>query len=95
MTEDNLDIKIVLGGRTYKLKVLPREESIVRAAVKEINSQLIDYQQKFQSKDKQDFLTMMLLEQKVNAIRKENSENISENWSKKLDELDSLLTKYL
>lgn len=95
MVDNHLNINIILVGRTYKLKVNPAEEAMVRQAVKEINDQVLDYQQKFPSKDKQDFLIMLLLQQKVDVLRNAGLQTQSDEWAKKLEVLDSLLTKNL
>lgn len=95
MVDDQLNINIVLVGRPYKLKVIPAEEFMVRQAVKNINDQVLDYQQKFPSKDKQDFLIMLLLQQKVDALRNVGIPAQPDEWTERLDALDSLLTKNL
>lgn len=95
MVDNNININIILVGRPYKLKVDPAEEAMVRQAVKDINDQVSDYQQKFPSKDKQDFLIMLLLQQKVETLRKTGVQTQSEEWAARLDTLDSLLTQNL
>lgn len=95
MIDTHININVVLVGRNYKLRVEPSEESMVRQAAKEINDKISDYQSKFPSKDKQDFLTMLLLEQKVEALRKIGVQAQSDDWAKKLDALDHLLSQNL
>jgi len=95
MLDTTININIVLVGRPYKLKVEPSEESIVRQAAKEINDQVQDYQQKFPSKDKQDFLIMLLLQQRVDALKRAAAAGKTDEWADKLDALDQLLTKHL
>ena len=95
MIDKNININVVLVGRTYKLKVNPAEEAIVRQAAKDINDQVQDYQQQFPSKDKQDFLIMLLFQQKVEALKNTGVATQSDEWLKKLDSLDALLTKTL
>lgn len=91
--DDYLSISVVVVGRPFKLRVKPAEEEIVRQAVKEINDKVSDYQQQFPSKDKQDFLSMILLQEKVDAFRKEGTLTQSQEWSEKMDELDAILTQ--
>ncbi|MCO5231174.1 MAG: cell division protein ZapA [Chitinophagales bacterium] len=95
MIDNHINIQLVLAGRQYKLKVDPAEEAIVRSAAKDINDQIIDYQQKFPSKDKQDFLIMLLLHQKVESFRKSGNQSQSDQWMDRLNELDDLLTQNL
>ncbi|HZH68282.1 MAG TPA: cell division protein ZapA [Chitinophagales bacterium] len=93
--DDYLSINITLVGRPFKLKVKPEEEEMVRLAANEINEKVLEYQQSFPSKDKQDFLTMMVLQLKVDLLRVEGAKSQTEEWSEKLDALDALLTKNL
>ena len=95
MIDTHININVVLVGRTYKLKVNPAEEAIVRQAAKDINDQVQDYQQQFPSKDKQDFLIMLLFQQKVETLKNTGVATQSDEWLKKLDSLDALLTKTL
>lgn len=95
MIDTHININIVLLGRNYKLKVEPSEEAMVRQAAKEINDKVLDYQSKFPSKDKQDFLIMILLQQKVDSFRKSNVQSSSDDWNNKLDALDQLLSQHL
>ena len=95
MIDNHININVVLVGRTYKLKVNPAEEAIVRQAAKVINDQVQDYQQQFPSKDKQDFLIMLLFQQKVESLKNTGVATQSDEWTKKLDLLDALLTKNL
>lgn len=95
MIDTHININVVLVGRTYKLKVNPAEEAIVRQAAKEINDQVQDYQQQFPSKDKQDFLIMLLFQQKVEVLKNTGVSTQSDEWSNKFDLLDALLTKNL
>lgn len=95
MIDTHININVVLVGRTYKLKVKPAEEAIVRQAAKDINDQVQDYQQQFPSKDKQDFLIMLLFQQKVEVLKNTGVSTQSEEWSSKFDLLDALLTKNL
>lgn len=95
MIDNHININVVIVGRTYKLKVNPAEEAIVRQAAKEINDQVQDYQQQFPSKDKQDFLIMLLFQQKVEVLKSSGIATQSDEWTNKLDLLDALLTNSL
>lgn len=95
MIDTHININIVLLGRNYKLKVEPSEEALVRQAAKDINDKVLDYQSQFPSKDKQDFLIMILLQQKVDSLRKTGVQTQTEEWSQKLDALDQLLSQHL
>lgn len=92
MFDNALNISVLIAGRPYKLKVTPEEEVYVRQAAKELNDKVQQYQSQFTSKDKQDFLAMIALQQRVDLLKhKAPSEDQSE-WLEKIDALDKLLS---
>lgn len=59
---NELSIKVNIADRHYPLKVTPEQEIVVRQAAKLINDKLKLLQQQFEVKDKQDMLSMTVLE---------------------------------
>ncbi|TAF51272.1 MAG: cell division protein ZapA [Sphingobacteriia bacterium] len=58
---ETLPINIVLADRTYRLKVDPAEESMVRKTAELINQKMGEFRLQFAGKDTQDYLAMVLL----------------------------------
>jgi len=56
-----IPINIVLGGRTYRLKINTEDEEKVRAMAKKLNEQLTVFKTEYAGKDMQDYLAMVLL----------------------------------
>lgn len=56
-----LTINIVIGDRTYRIKVEPQNEEAVRKAVKTINDKIQDFRSSFAGKDMQDYVAMVLV----------------------------------
>ena len=56
-----LTINIVIGDRSYRIKIEPKDEEPVRKAVKVINDKIIDYKTQFSGKDMQDYVAMVLV----------------------------------
>ena len=52
---------ILIGDRTYRLKVKPADEENLRKTVKLINDKIIEYKTNFAGKDMQDYIAMVLL----------------------------------
>jgi Cell division protein ZapA len=61
MSEELLPINIVIGDRTYRIKIKPADEEHVRKTVKIINDQIIDYKTNFSGKDMQDYIAMVVI----------------------------------
>lgn len=95
MSDNHNNISVLVAGRPYKLKVLPEEENMARQASREINEQVQEFQDKIFSKDKQDFLAMIALQLKVDSLKNTEAVLPKSEWTKKLDDLDLLLSSIL
>lgn len=89
---DELSIKVNIADRYYPLTVTPKQEEIVREAAKLINDKLKQLQQQFEVKDKQDMLSMTVLEVTTQLItlQREASDGNAE-LTMHLQEMKSLL----
>jgi len=56
-----IPINIVIGDRTYRIKIEASEEEAVRKMAKKLNDQIADYKSQYAGKDMQDYLAMVLL----------------------------------
>jgi hypothetical protein len=54
-------LNLVIADRTYRIKVQPQDEEVVRRTAKTINDKLIEYKTVFAGKDMQDYLAMVLV----------------------------------
>ena len=52
---------IVIADRSYRIKLQPGDEEVVRRTVKVINDKIIEYKTQFASKDMQDYIAMVLI----------------------------------
>ena len=59
--ETLIPINIVIGDRSYRLKVSGTNEEHVRKSVKTINEKIIEYKTTFAGKDMQDYVAMVLI----------------------------------
>ncbi len=59
--QDLIPINVLIGDRTYRIKIEPADEEAVRKTLKTINDQIIDYKTRFAGKDMQDYIAMVLL----------------------------------
>ncbi|MBP9690395.1 MAG: cell division protein ZapA [Bacteroidia bacterium] len=89
---NELSIKVNIADRYYPLKVTPEQEEIVRQAAKLINDKLKALQQQFEVKDKQDMLSMTVLEIATQLITLQNG-NLTDNkeLQAQLQEMRALL----
>jgi cell division protein ZapA (FtsZ GTPase activity inhibitor) len=92
LTLKELSIKVNIADRYYPLKVTPEQEEIVRQAAKLINDKLKALQHEFDVRDKQDMLSMTVLELATQLITLQSRNVIEdEGLTAQLQELRSLL----
>ncbi len=56
-----IPINIVVGDRTYRIKVNQDDEMKVKGIAQQLNEQLSNFKAKYAGKDMQDYLAMVLL----------------------------------
>lgn len=89
---NELSIKVNIADRFYPLKVTPEQEVLVRQAAKLINDKLKVLQQQFDVKDKQDMLSMTILELATQLLtQQQQAAADSEQVQAHLHEVQTLL----
>jgi cell division protein ZapA len=56
-----IPVNVLIGDRTYRIKVEPKDEEVVRKTIKIINDKIVEYKTEFAGKDMQDYLGMVVL----------------------------------
>ena len=59
--QELIPLNIVLGDRSYRIKINPADEQEVRKTLKTINDKIIEFKTHFAGKDMQDYIAMVLL----------------------------------
>jgi hypothetical protein len=59
--QELIPLNIVLGDRSYRIKINPADEEEVRKTLKAINDKIIEFKTQFAGKDMQDYIAMVLL----------------------------------
>jgi cell division protein ZapA len=52
---------LVIADRTYRVRIQPKDEEIVRRTIKTVNDKLIEFKTHFAGKDMQDYIAMVLI----------------------------------
>ncbi len=95
MSQPLIPINIIVADRSYRLKIDPEDEEMVRSTIKKINEKIVDYKTNFAGKDMQDYVSMVLLWYATEQ-QKPTPEQISETGSReKLNKIEHLLDKTL
>ena len=59
--EELIPINILIGDRSYRIKVAAKDEEAIRKTVKLINDKIIEFKTGFAGKDMQDYVAMVLV----------------------------------
>ena len=90
-----ISIKINIADRVYPLRIEAEEEEVIRHAAKLINERMKELQDNYAVRDKQDLLSMCVLQYATGMIKAEkNVQNSDIGLQQSVHELDSLLTDF-
>jgi Cell division protein ZapA len=56
-----IPISALIGDRTYRIKISPSDEEMVRRSLKTINEKIIEFKTQFAGKDMQDYIAMVMI----------------------------------
>jgi hypothetical protein len=83
---------VVIGDRSYRIKLNPKDEEVVRRTVKVINDKTIEYKTQFAGKDMQDYIAMVLIWLATEQQSKTGSADIEQGaLTEKLSAIERLL----
>ena len=90
-----ISIKINIADRVYPLRVSMEEEEVIRHAAKLINEKMKELQENYAVRDKQDLLSMCVLQYATGMIKAERSaQNQDLGLEQSIHELDTILTDF-
>lgn len=61
MSDQLIPATIIIADRSYRIKIQPKDEEVVRKTVKTINDKIIEFKTMFAGKDMQDYVAMALV----------------------------------
>jgi cell division protein ZapA len=91
---NTIAINLILGDRTYRIKIENTDEEKVREKAKKLNEQLVQFKKQYAGKDMQDYLAMVLLSY---VLEQKNGEagTKNEELGPVFDRIEALLDKSL
>ncbi|MFM7223419.1 MAG: cell division protein ZapA [Bacteroidota bacterium] len=94
-----IPINLILGDRTYRIKIKNTDEARVRDLAKALNDQLMQFKRQYAGKDMQDYLAMVLLshvlENKEDQVSPAAIAPVEFDIVPHLERMESLLNKVL
>ena len=83
--DELIPITAIIGDRSYRIKIQPKDEEVVRKTLKVVNDKIIEFKTMFAGKDMQDYIAMVLVwyatEQNAALANELNEGNISAKLS--------------
>ena len=77
-----IPVTVIIADRSYRLRIQPKDEEVVRKTVKTINEKIIEFKTQFAGKDMQDYVSMVLLwfatEQNTTTSQQMEKDNITD-----------------
>ena len=90
-----ISIKINIADRVYPLRVTTEEEEIIRYAAKLINEKIKELQDNYSVRDKQDLLSMCVIQYATGMIKAEKAAQSTDvDLEQSIHELDNLLSNF-
>ncbi|MGO1244353.1 MAG: cell division protein ZapA [Sphingobacterium sp.] len=90
-----ISIKINIADRVYPLRVSTEEEEVIRHAAKLVNEKIKELQDNYAVRDKQDLLSMCVLQYATGMIKAErNAQQHEVGLEEKVHELDDILSDF-
>jgi cell division protein ZapA (FtsZ GTPase activity inhibitor) len=94
------NITVLIAGRPYPLRIKEGDEPVIRRIVKEVNDKIALFQNTYPRKDRQDWISMVLLTyavdvNKAQAFNQTFNQTLDPQLSEKLSQIDDLLSKSL
>lgn len=93
--EQLIPINVLIGDRTYRVRIDPADEEIVRKTIKLINDKVIEFKTQFAGKDMQDYIAMVVLWYATQQKASDQQPLSANEMQEKLAQLESLLDQAL
>lgn len=88
-------ISAFIGDRSYRIKINPTDEEVVRKTLKTINDKIIEFKTLFAGKDMQDYISMVLIWYATEQHASATVGIINENLADRLNAIEKLLDNQL
>jgi hypothetical protein len=86
-----IPISALIGDRTYRIKIEPKDEEMVRKTLKTVNDKIIEFKTQFAGKDMQDYIAMVMI-WFATEIEESQTKNLElDNVTGQLDVIERML----
>ncbi len=93
--EELIPINVLIGDRTYRIRIAPADEETVRKTLKLINDKILEFKTQFAGKDMQDYIAMVILWFATQQKASENTNALTGETGEQLAGMEKLLDRLL
>jgi hypothetical protein len=93
--EELIPINVLIGDRTYRIRIAPTDEEVVRKTLKLINDKILEFKTQFAGKDMQDYIAMVVLWYATQQKMGENGIALPGEAGNQLQSMEKLLDRML
>lgn len=93
--EQLIPINVLIGDRTYRIRIAPSDEEVVRKTLKLINDKILEFKTQFAGKDMQDYIAMVVLWFATQQQSQNNEAIIPGEREEQLRNMERLLDRML
>jgi len=90
-----IPISAVIGDRSYRIKIQPQDEEVVRKTLKMINDKIIEFRTLFAGKDMQDYIAMVVIWFATEQIAQQAAGIENEELEERMVKIESMLDEML
>jgi Cell division protein ZapA len=89
--DDLMLISALIGDRTYRIKIEPQDEEMVRRTLKTINEKIVEFKTEFAGKDMQDYIAMVMIWLATEMQSAPSSYLVQEEVKDRLEQIERML----
>jgi hypothetical protein len=93
--QDLIPVNIVIGDRTYRIKILSQDEEAVRRTLKTINEKIVEFKTQFSGKDMQDYIAMVMIWYATQTGSNTNNPTLEKNIADALLKMEQQINNVL
>ena len=89
--DELIPISALIGDRTYRIKIEPKDEEVVRKTLKTVNEKIVEYKTQFAGKDMQDYIAMVMIWLATEMQSAPSSYVVQEEVKERLEAIEKML----
>ncbi len=86
-----IPISALIGDRTYRIKIDPKDEELVRKTLRTVNEKIVEFKTQFAGKDMQDYIAMVMIWFATEIQSGQSDQLLKEEINGQLEQLEKMI----